>query len=84
VIAAGVIEIVGGALLLAGRRVRAAALGLGATMAVAVYSSGILEGDVVPSLTLAPLLLAACAYLLVSPAAAERTRPDPGRSAPHG
>ena len=43
---------------------------LGATMAVAVYSSGILEGDVIPSLTLAPLLLAACVYLLVTRRAA--------------
>lgn len=66
VIAAGVIEIGGGALLLAGRQVRAAALLLAATMAVAVVSSGILEGDVIPSLTLAPALLAASLYLLLS------------------
>lgn len=64
VIAAGLIEIVGGGLLVAGRHVRAAALALAATMAVAVYSSGILEGDLIPSLTLAPALLVACLYLV--------------------
>jgi uncharacterized membrane protein YphA (DoxX/SURF4 family) len=63
VIAAGVIELAGGALLIAGRHVRPAALVLGATMAVAVVVSGILEGDVIPSLTLAPALLAACVFL---------------------
>ena len=64
VIAAGVIELVGGGLLIAGRWVRPAALVLAATMAVAVVASGILQGDVIPSLTLAPALLLACAYLL--------------------
>lgn len=76
VIAAGVIELGGGVLLLLGRFVGPAALALGATMAVAVWSSGILEGDVIPSLTLAPALLAACVYLVISRAAAEP--PDPG------
>ena len=66
VIAAGLIEIAGGALLLAGRHVRAAATLLAITMAVAVYSSGLLEGDVVPSLTLAPVLLAASVFLAVN------------------
>ena len=65
VIAAGVIELVGGALLMAGRHVRPAAAALAATMAVAVVASGILEGDVIPSLTLAPALLVACLYLLL-------------------
>lgn len=64
VIAAGIVELVGGLLLLAGRHVVAAAVVLGATMAVAVVSSGILEGDVIPSLTLAPALLVACLYLV--------------------
>ena len=64
VIAAGVIELVGGALLIVGRWVRPAALVLAATMAVAVVASGILQGDVIPSLTLAPALLTACVYLL--------------------
>lgn len=84
VIAAGIAEIGGGLLLLAGRHVRVAALVLAATMAVAVWSSGILEGDVIPSLTLAPVLLLASLYLLVSPAAAERSGPGPGRRAPRG
>jgi hypothetical protein len=38
-------------------------------MVVAIISSGILHGDVVPSLTLAPALLIACVYLLVRTAA---------------
>lgn len=63
VIAAGVIEIGGGLLLLADRHVRLAALLLGVTMAVAIAVSGVKEGDVIPSLTVAPLLLAACVYL---------------------
>ena len=65
VIAAGIIELAGGALLIAGRHVRPAALVLAATMAVAVVASGILEGDVIPSLTLAPALLAACLWLVL-------------------
>ncbi len=65
VIAAGVIEIAGGALLIARRAIWAAALMLGTTMAVAIVVSGIGHGDVVPSLTLAPALLAACVYLVV-------------------
>src|SRR6476661_3881954 len=65
VIAAGLIEIVGGLLLLTGHHVRAAAAILAITMAVAFYSSGILEGDVIPSLTLAPVLLAASVFLAV-------------------
>lgn len=68
VIAAGVIELVGGALLIAGRAVRPAALVLAATMVVAIASSGVKEGDVVPSLTVAPLLLAGCVVLLRPPA----------------
>jgi uncharacterized membrane protein YphA (DoxX/SURF4 family) len=67
VVAAGLIEIVGGALLLSGRHVRAAAALLAITMAVAVYSSGILEGDVIPSLTLAPVLLVASLILALRP-----------------
>ena len=66
VIAAGVIEIGGGILLLLDRLVVPSALVLGATMAVAIGVSGIKEGDVIPSLTVAPLLLAACVYLLLS------------------
>ncbi|MCW2966495.1 MAG: DoxX family protein [Solirubrobacteraceae bacterium] len=64
VIAAGIIEIAGGILLIADRHVTAAALLLAATMGVAVVASGVLQGDVIPSLTLAPALLIACLVLL--------------------
>lgn len=67
VIAAGVIELVGGALLVAGRAVRPAAALLAITMVVAIVSSGVLQGDVVPSLTVAPLLLVGCVVLLAPP-----------------
>lgn len=67
VIAAGVFELVGGALLVAGRAVRPVAALLAATMLVAIASSGVKEGDVVPSLTVAPLLLAGCVWLLLRP-----------------
>ena len=75
VIAAGIIEIGGGILLIAGRWVRPAALLLAATMAVAVGVSGIKEGDVIPSLTVAPVLLAASLYLTV-----RGGRPAPSRA----
>lgn len=64
VIAAGVIEIAGGILLLRNRHVAPAAALLAVTMAVAIGVSGVKEGDVIPSLTVAPLLLAACLYLI--------------------
>jgi uncharacterized membrane protein YphA (DoxX/SURF4 family) len=64
VVAAGVIETVGGVLLMAGRVVAPAAAVLAVTMAVAVAVSGFGAGDVVPSLTLAPALLAAMLFLL--------------------
>ena len=38
---------------------------LAVTMVVAIVSSGIGAGDVIPSLTLAPALLVAMVYLLV-------------------
>jgi len=63
VVAAGVIELLGGALLVLGRHVRPAAILLAATMAVAVLASGVLQGDVIPSLTLAPALLVASVLL---------------------
>lgn len=65
VVAAGIIEIVGGAMLIARRCVTGASLVLAATMAVAIGVSGIHRGDVVPSLTVAPALLVACIYLAV-------------------
>ena len=60
----GGLEIVGGALLLAGLLTRLAALALAGNMAGAIVVSGIGEGEVLPSLTLAPLLLAAMLFLL--------------------
>jgi uncharacterized membrane protein YphA (DoxX/SURF4 family) len=64
VLAAGVIEIGGGVLLLRDRWVRPTAVVLAVTMAVAIAVSGVKEGDVIPSLTVAPLLFGACLYLV--------------------
>lgn len=64
VIAAGIIEIAGGVLLIRDRFVLASSVLLAITMAVAIGVSGIKEGDVIPSLTVAPVLLAACLYLI--------------------
>jgi uncharacterized membrane protein YphA (DoxX/SURF4 family) len=62
---AGGLEIAGGALLVMRLLVAPVALLLSATMVVAVAASGIGHGDVIPSLTLAPALLAALVFLLV-------------------
>jgi uncharacterized membrane protein YphA (DoxX/SURF4 family) len=62
---AGVVETLSGVLLVARRWVVPAAILLSATMIVAVGSSGIAHGEVIPSLTLAPALLLAMLYLLV-------------------
>ncbi|MDQ6806729.1 MAG: DoxX family protein [Actinomycetota bacterium] len=80
---AGVLEVVGGVLLLWRRYVVPAAGLLSVTMVVAIGSSGIGHGDVIPSLTLAPALLLAMIYLLArglrsslqSAASAVRARP---------
>jgi uncharacterized membrane protein YphA (DoxX/SURF4 family) len=64
VIAIGALETVGGALLIARRLVGPVAALLAGNMAVAIAVSGIGEGEVVPSLTLAPALLAAMLFLL--------------------
>jgi uncharacterized membrane protein YphA (DoxX/SURF4 family) len=64
VIVAGVVEMGGGALLLARRLVVPTAAVLAVTMTVAVVVSGFGAGDVIPSLTLAPALLAAMLFLL--------------------
>lgn len=61
----GVLEVVGGILLALRRCVAPVAVLLASTMIVAIASSGIGHGDVIPSLTLAPALLAATLYLLV-------------------
>jgi uncharacterized membrane protein YphA (DoxX/SURF4 family) len=64
-ILAGVVETVGGVLLVLRLLVVPTAVILAATMLVAIVSSGIGHGDVIPSLTLAPALLAALVFLLV-------------------
>jgi putative oxidoreductase len=60
----GVLEVVGGLLLILGLLTRLVALALAGNMVGAIIVSGIGEGEVLPSLTLAPLLLAAMLYLL--------------------
>lgn len=72
VIAAGVIEIAGGILLLRDRLIVPTAVLLAITMAVAIGVSGVKEGDVIPSLTVAPVLLAACVYLIAEAAGPAR------------
>jgi uncharacterized membrane protein YphA (DoxX/SURF4 family) len=64
VIAVGALETVGGALLIARRLVGPVAALMAGNMAVAIAVSGIGKGEVVPSLTLAPALLAGMIYLL--------------------
>jgi len=63
VVAIGVIEVVGGALLIAGVLVRLAALVLAADMIGAIIVSGIAHGELV-SLTVAPAELVAMLVLL--------------------
>jgi putative oxidoreductase len=60
----GVLEVGGGLLLIAGFLTRLVALALAGNMAVAIVVSGIKEGEVVPSLTLAPALLVIMLALL--------------------
>lgn len=73
-ILAGIVETGGGLLLVLGLLVAPVALILAVTMAVAIGSSGIGHGDVIPSLTLAPALLLALLFLLwrTEPRAAAR------------
>jgi putative oxidoreductase len=63
VIAVGVIELAGGALLMTGQLVRVSALVLAADMVGAIVVSGIARGEIV-SLTLAPAELVAMIVLL--------------------
>jgi putative oxidoreductase len=65
VYAIGVLETAGGALLAAGALTRLAALMLAGDMAGAIIVAGIRHGEVVPSLTLAPVVLVAMMFLLV-------------------
>ncbi len=69
----GTIEILGGLALIAGIAVRPVSLLLGAVMIGAIVTSGIGQGEWIPSLTLAPLLLAASAYLAWSAPATARS-----------
>lgn len=88
VVVAGTIEVAGGLALLRRRLLLPAALVLAATMVVAIVTSGLREGDVVPSLTVAPALLVALTVLLsraqgapAPPAAPpDRRRPSPRSS----
>jgi uncharacterized membrane protein YphA (DoxX/SURF4 family) len=63
-ILAGVLETVGGLLLALRILVVPVALILAATMVVAIGVSGIGHGDIIPSLTLAPVLLVAMVFLI--------------------
>jgi putative oxidoreductase len=63
----GTIEILGGLALVANLAVRPTALLLGAVMVGAIVTSGIGQGEWIPSLTLAPLLLIASVYLAFAP-----------------
>jgi uncharacterized membrane protein YphA (DoxX/SURF4 family) len=65
-IVAGVVEMIGGMLLVARRAMVPVAVVLAVTMIVAIGASGIGHGDVIPSLTLAPALLVAVIYLLAA------------------
>jgi uncharacterized membrane protein YphA (DoxX/SURF4 family) len=69
---AGVLETAGGVLLVARRFIVPVAALLAVTMIVAIASSGIGHGDVIPSLTLAPALLLATLYLLARGLASPR------------
>jgi putative oxidoreductase len=73
----GTIEILGGIALIADFAVRPVALLLGAVMVGAIVTSGIGQGEWIPSLTVAPALLIACVYLLwATPGPWAGARPD--------
>ena len=57
------IEILGGLALIADRAVRPVSVLLGAVMIGAIVTSGIGQGEWIPSLTVAPALLIATVYL---------------------
>jgi putative oxidoreductase len=69
VVLIGVLEIAGGVLLMVGALTRPTAAVLAAIMVGAIALSGIGHGDVVPSLTLAPVLLVAMLFVLWQPRA---------------
>jgi uncharacterized membrane protein YphA (DoxX/SURF4 family) len=76
---AGVLETLGGILLALRRFVAPTAVLLAVTMIVAIVSSGIGHGDVIPSLTLAPALLVMLVYLLARGCVRRVERPPPRR-----
>jgi putative oxidoreductase len=80
VYAIGVLEIAGGLMLIAGFLVWLAALALAGNMVGAIVVSGIGEGEVVPSLTLAPALLVVMILLLRRELPRARARPGGPRS----
>ncbi len=75
---AGVVETLGGVTLVLRRWIVPTAILLSITMVVAIISSGIDHGDVIPSLTLAPALLLAMLYLLARTVVARTAVPAPG------
>lgn len=78
VIFVGVVEIACGAALVARRWVVPSCVLLGITMVVAIWRGGLVKTDVIPALTLAPVLLVAVVWLLareLGPAGAARRRP---------
>jgi putative oxidoreductase len=81
VIVVGVIELVGGVLLIAGVLVRPAALALAGDMVGAVIVSGIAKGEAV-SLTVAPAELVAMVVLLAAGAGRYRVSMAAGRGRP--
>jgi putative oxidoreductase len=76
VIVIGVIEVIGGLLLIGGALTRPAALGLAGDMIGAIVVSGIAKGEVI-SLTLAPAELVAMLVLLWTGPGAHALRPSP-------
>ncbi len=64
VYAIGVVEVLGGLMLLCGLLTRLVAVVMAGNMLAAIALSGIGEGEVIPSLTLAPLLLAGMLLLI--------------------
>ena len=60
----GVLEVIGGALLLARRLIVPTAFVLAVIMLVAFIAGGIIHGSPIPSDTLAPVLLVAMIYLI--------------------
>lgn len=66
VYAVGALELVAGLMLGVGALTRVAAIALAGDMAGAIAVAGIGQGEVVPSLTLAPALLAAMVFLVLA------------------